>query len=46
MDTQHLQEFTQVEWYVSYWNFEDNINFYKNFIRELLLELTGSSTIE
>lgn len=46
MDTQHLQEFTQVEWYVSYWNFEDNIKFYKNFIRELLLELTGSTTIE
>ena len=46
MDTQHLQEFTQVEWYVSYWNFEDNIKFYKKFIRELLLELTGSTTIE
>ena len=25
MDTEHLQEFTQVEWYASYWNFEDNI---------------------
>ena len=46
MDTQHLQEFTQVEWYVSYWNFEDNVKFYKKFIRELLLELTGSTTIE
>lgn len=46
MDTQHLQEFTQVEWYVSYWNFEDNIKFYKKFIKELLLELVGTTTIE
>lgn len=46
MDTQHLQEFTQVEWYASYWNFEDNIKFYKKFIRELLLELVGTTTIE
>ena len=33
MDTQHLQEFTQVEWYASYWNFEDNIKFYQKFIK-------------
>lgn len=46
MDTQHLQEFTQVEWYASYWNFEDNIKFYKKFIRELLLELVGTTTLE
>lgn len=46
MDTQHLQEFTQVEWYVSYWNFEDNVLFYKKFIKELLLELVGKTTIE
>ena len=46
MDPQHLQEFTQVEWYVSYWNFEDNIKFYKRFIKELLLELVGTTTIE
>lgn len=46
MDTEHLQEFTQVEWYASYWNFEDNIKFYTNFIKELIKELTGSTTIE
>ena len=46
MDTQHLQEFTQVEWYASYWNFEDNINFYQRFIKSLLLELVGTTTIE
>ena len=46
MDTEHLQEFTQVEWYASYWNFEDNIKLYQKFIRGLLTELTGSTSIE
>ena len=46
MDTEHLQEFTQVEWYASYWNFEDNINFYQRFIRGLLMELVGTTEIE
>lgn len=45
MDTEHLQEFTQIEWYASYWNFEDNIKFYTGFIKNLLLELTGSTIV-
>ena len=45
MDPQHLQEFTQVEWYASYWNFEDNLKFYQEFIRNLLLELVGTTVI-
>lgn len=45
MDTEHLQEFTQVEWYASYWNFEDNLVFYQNFIRNLMMELVGTTTI-
>ena len=45
MDTEHLQEFTQVEWYASYWNFEDNLKFYQNFIRSLMMELVGTTTI-
>jgi len=46
MDSEHLQEFTQVEWYASYWNFEDNIKFYKSFIKGLLVELVGTTEIE
>ena len=46
MDTQHLQEFTQVEWYASYWNFEDNVKFYQKFIKSLLMELVGTTKIE
>ncbi len=45
MDKEHLQEFTQVEWYASYWNFEDNIKFYQKFIKALLIELLGSTTL-
>lgn len=45
MDSEHLQEFTQVEWYASYWNYEDNIKFYTKFIKELLLALVGKTTI-
>ena len=45
MDSEHLQEFTQVEWYASYWNFEDNIKFYTNFIRSLVQELKGTTKI-
>ena len=46
MDTEHLQEFTQVEWYVSYWHFEDNIKFFTNFIKNMLDELVGSQVIQ
>ena len=45
MDSEHLQEFTQVEWYASYWNFEDNIKFYTGFIKALLMELVGTTAI-
>ena len=45
MDTQHLQEFTQVEWYCAYWRYEDNIKFFTEFIQNALLELTGSQIL-
>ncbi|MFA6330392.1 MAG: lysine--tRNA ligase [Clostridia bacterium] len=46
MDQAHLQEFTQVEWYASYWNFEDNIKFFTEFLRYLVKEMTGKLEIE
>lgn len=45
MDPTHLQEFTQVEWYASYWDFEDNIAFFKRFIKELMLYTIGTTKI-
>jgi lysyl-tRNA synthetase class 2 len=46
MDTQHLQEFTMVEWYASYWNFENNIKFFHDFITSILMEIKGTTKIE
>ena len=46
MDASHLQEFTQVEWYASYWNFEDNIKFFTNFLQNLLMEVKGTLQLE
>ena len=45
MDPQHNPEFTQVEWYASYWDYEDNINFFEDFLREAFIYLTGSPII-
>ena len=41
MDAAHLQEFTQVEWYASYWNFEDNIKFFTKLFKELVMKVHG-----
>ena len=46
MDQQHLQEFTMCEWYASYWNFEDNVKFFQDFLRALLTEVVGTTTLE
>jgi lysyl-tRNA synthetase class 2 len=45
MDPQHLQEFTMCEWYVAYWNFEDNVKFFKEFIRALLQDVLGTTKL-
>ena len=45
MDPQHLQEFTQIEWYASYWNFEDNIKFFQEFMRETAKYLRGTTEL-
>ena len=45
MDPSHLQEFTMVEWYASYWNFEDNIAIFTNFIRSAINELNDGNLV-
>ena len=45
MDPQHLQEFTQIEWYASFWNFEDNIEFFQKFMRETAMYLKGTTEL-
>lgn len=43
MDPSHLQEFTMVEWYASYWNFENNIEFFTKFIKEAVKTLNDGN---
>jgi len=45
MDPSHLQEFTMVEWYASYWNFENNIEFFTKFIRNAVKELNDGNLV-
>ncbi len=45
MDPQHLQEFTQVEWYCAYWRYEDNIKFFTKFVQNALQTVLGTQVI-
>ncbi len=45
MDATHLQEFTQVEWYASYWDFEKNIKVFKELVQKLLQETLGTMVV-
>ena len=45
MDATHLQEFTQIEWYASYWDFEKNIKVFKELVQKLLKETLGTMQI-
>jgi lysyl-tRNA synthetase class 2 len=45
MDPSHLQEFTLLEYYGAYWNYEDNMAFTERLMAEVVEKSTGSSTI-
>ncbi len=42
MDPSHLQDFTLLEFYAAYWNFEDNMNFTEKLFKHILMEINGS----
>ncbi len=46
MDAMHLQEFTMVEWYAAYWDFNNNIEFTWALIQHLIKQLRGTLNIE
>ncbi|HRY31200.1 MAG TPA: lysine--tRNA ligase [Candidatus Paceibacterota bacterium] len=46
MDASHLQEFSMVEHYAAYWNFEDNMNFTEKMLTTLIKKLKGSLKIK
>jgi lysyl-tRNA synthetase class 2 len=45
MDPSHLQDFTMLEWYAAYWNFEDNMRYTESLLREALGKLFGSGPL-
>jgi lysyl-tRNA synthetase class 2 len=46
IDPSHLQEFTMLEYYVSYWNYEDNMNFTEKLITHVLDKLYGTLKVK
>jgi lysyl-tRNA synthetase class 2 len=46
MDPSHLQEFTMLEYYVAYWNFQDNMSFTEKMIKQVLKKLLGTLQVE
>lgn len=45
MDPSHLQEFTMLEWYASYWDFNDNIEFLTKMLQKIIMDIKGSLKI-
>lgn len=45
MDPSHLPDFTMLEYYCAYWNYEDNMDFTEKMIKHLLMEIEGKQEI-
>lgn len=46
IDPSHLQEFTMLEYYASYWNYQDNMDFTEQMIQNVLQKLLGTLKID
>jgi lysyl-tRNA synthetase class 2 len=46
MDPSHLQDFTMLEFYAAWWNYEDNMRFTEKLIQSVVQEINGSLTLE
>jgi len=42
IDASHLPDFTLLEYYCAYWNYQDNMNFTEKLLKHLLLTVNGS----
>lgn len=45
IDPSHLQEFTMLEYYAAYWNYEDNMKFTEELFNFILKKLFGSTVV-
>lgn len=46
MDPSHLQDFTLLEYYCAYWNYEDNMNFTEKLVKHVLDKVLGSHLLQ
>ena len=46
MDTTHLQDFTMLEAYCAYYNYEDNMKLIREMILDIVIKLFGTTTID
>jgi len=46
IDASHLQDFTMLEFYASYWSYEDNMRFTEELIEEVATAVLGSTSFE
>ncbi len=46
IDPSHLQEFTMIEHYRAYWDFEDNMNFTERMFETILKKLLGTTKVK
>lgn len=46
MDPSHLQEFTMLEYYGAYWNYEDNMDFTEKMLTTVIKKLFGTTKIK
>ncbi|MBN1980987.1 MAG: lysine--tRNA ligase [Chitinivibrionales bacterium] len=45
IDASHLPDFTMLEYYCAYWNYEDNMNFTEQLMKHLLMTVIGALSI-
>ncbi len=46
MDASHLQDFSMIEHYAAYWNFEDNMKFTEEMLTTIITKLKGSTKVK
>ena len=46
MDPSHLQDFTMLEYYCAWWNYEDNMDFTEKLVKHTIGAVTGGLTVQ
>ena len=46
ISTQHLQDFTMLEYYCAWWNYEDSMKFTQDMVQDVVREALGSTKVQ